>query len=136
MTPGLGIDLVALDGFREQLADPASQWVQLTFTPHERHEAAHRPSRDPAQHLAARFAAKEAFLKAWASLRFGRPPALAHVDMREIEVVSDAWGRPALRLHGQVARALGPVLARVSLTHDGPFAAAVVSLQLVEDVAP
>ena len=63
------------------------------------------------QRLAARFAAKEAFLKAWSGARAGRAPALESVDLREIEVVDDGHGRPALALHGAVAAALAELAA-------------------------
>ena len=105
MILGMGIDVVDLGGFRAQLADVASAFVAGTFTPGERDAAASRASGDPARHLAVRFAAKEAFLKALSGPRFGAPPRQRRLDLREIEVISDAWGRPALRLHG-AARAL------------------------------
>jgi holo-[acyl-carrier protein] synthase len=122
------MDIVEIAGFRRQLADVASCFADQTFTAQERQVASRRPSGDPAQHLAARFAAKEALIKAWSSLRVGRPPALAHVDMREIEVICDAWGRPTLRLHGNVARLLAGAQTRLSMSHDGGFASATVLL--------
>ncbi|MCB9547773.1 MAG: holo-ACP synthase [Myxococcales bacterium] len=132
MILGMGIDVVDLGGFRAQLADVASAFVAGTFTPGERDAAASRASGDPARHLAVRFAAKEAFLKALSGPRFGAPPRQRRLDLREIEVISDAWGRPALRLHG-AARALldegGAWQAHVSLSHDGPFAVACVVLE-------
>ncbi len=130
MIAGLGIDLVDVALFRQQLADPASTFVSGTFTDAERAEVGRRG--DPALRLAARFAAKEAFIKAWSSANRGQAPALARVDMREIEVRCDEWGRPAIRLHGAVRDALavrGRWRSQVSLTHDGGAAAAVVVLE-------
>ncbi len=132
MTLGLGVDVVCLAGFRDQLADPASRFVFGVFTQQERATAAEKPGADPAPHLAGRFAAKEAFVKAWSSAHFGHPPSLGLLDLREVEVVNDAYGRPSLRLHGAVARAmerLGPVRVLVSLSHDGPVAMAQVLLE-------
>jgi holo-[acyl-carrier protein] synthase len=129
---GVGVDLVAIEGLRAQLADPASAFAEGTFTARERADAAARPSGDPARHLAARFAAKEAFLKAWAGGRFGHAPALRHADLRQIEVSTDAWGRPRLRLAPDLARALdadGPWRAHLSLSHDGAYATAYVVLE-------
>ncbi|MEZ4468709.1 MAG: holo-ACP synthase [bacterium] len=132
MILGMGIDVVDLAGFRAQLGDAASAFVAGTFTAGERDAAGHRASGDPARHLAARFAAKEAFIKALSGPRFGEAPRTRSLDLREIEVISDAWGRPALRLHG-AARALvdegGPWRAHLSLSHDGPFAVACVVLE-------
>ena len=122
---GLGLDLVDVEGFAQQLADPASGFVDGTFTAAEQHDAAP----DRIRGLAARFAAKEAFIKAWSSSRHGRPPALRRVDLREVEVRRDAYGRPSVSLHGEVAAAVGDDLAvRVSLSHDGGVATAVVML--------
>ena len=72
-------------------------------------------------------------LKAWSSTRFGDPEVIdpAHVDLREIEVRTDAWGRPAVRLHGEIAEAMAGYTVLVSLTHDetADVAAAFVVLQ-------
>jgi holo-[acyl-carrier protein] synthase len=129
---GIGFDLVGVPGFRAQLADPATTFREGTFTARERADAERRASGDPSLHLAVRFAAKEAFLKAWSSAAFGRAPALAQVDLREVEVVSDAYGRPSLALHGAVAAQVavhGEVRLHVSLTHDEPTCGAVVVLE-------
>ena len=105
-----------------QLEDAASGFVDGTFTLREQRV------RDP-RRLAARFAAKEAFLKAWSGSRYGRPPLLGSIDLREIEVVDDGYGRPGLVLHGAVAAAVGRFDASLSLSHDGNAAIAVVSLR-------
>ena len=81
-----------------------------------------------ARHLAARWAAKEAFVKAWSAALHGSPPVMGHVAWHEIEIVSDPWHRPAIALHGEAARAFAESVGRarihVSLSHDGPMAAA------------
>ena len=118
----LGVDLVHVPGFAQQLEDTASAFVEYTFTPRERKAAA--PHR-----LAARFAAKEAFLKAWSGSRAHQPPLLGSVDLREIEVVDDGYGRPALALHGTLASVVGPCSTSLSLSHDGDSAIAVVLFQ-------
>jgi holo-[acyl-carrier protein] synthase len=116
----IGVDLVDVPGFARQLEDTASGFLAATFTPAE--QRAKTPHR-----LAARFAAKEAFLKAWSATNRGRPPRLGTVDLREIEVVDDGYGRPVLALHGEVAAACDHT-AEVSLSHDGDAAIAVVVL--------
>ena len=126
-TLGVGVDLVDVAAFADQLADTASGFVDATFTAAEQRTARGDPRR-----LAARFAAKEAFVKAWSSTRFGQPPALATVDLREIEVTGDGYGRPALALHGEVEHAVGPsIRAHLSLSHDGPSAIAFVILEQI-----
>ena len=59
-------------------------------------------------------------IKAWSSTYFGHPEVIdpEHVDLREIEVRTDAWGRPAIRLHGAIADSMAGYTVLVSLTHD------------------
>ena len=45
-----------------------------------------------------------------------------------IEVVTDAWGRPRIRLHGEVAKRLEDRTFELSLSHDGDYAIAYVVL--------
>lgn len=135
-TLGVGLDLVNTEVFAAQLADGASAFAEHTFTPAELRAARTGDATRDAHRLAARFAAKEAFVKAWSSARAGRPHLLAEVDLREVEVADDGFGRPVLRLHGRVAAALehlahehgAPAAAHVSLTHEPPVAGAVVVL--------
>lgn len=132
MIAGVGVDVVAVGGFRQQAEDRASAFISNTFTLLELAEAQSRPGRDDILHLAARFAAKEAFVKAWSSAARGLPQALPSVSLREIEVVSDARHRPSLRLHGRVAEKvseLGLGACHVSLSHDGEVATAFVVLE-------
>ena len=141
----VGTDLVHIPDFETQLDQPGTVFAQQAFTARElrdTHRRAQEKGSRPAQHLAARWAAKEAFIKAWSQAlgaRAGRPVAPVvgsdDVDWREVEVVTDRWGRPFLRVSGVLARevetslgrgASGPERWPVSLTHDGGWAAAVV----------
>jgi holo-[acyl-carrier protein] synthase len=131
---GLGTDLVRVPAFAEQLAHQGSAFADVTFTPAELAYSLSAPSREPPRHLAARFAAKEAALKALdvacahVGLRHA-PPAL-----REIEVILDGAGRPALRMCGAaaaIAAEVGADRAWVSLTHDGEYASAIVALERI-----
>ncbi len=136
---GVGLDLVGLAAFDQQLTDSASDFAAATFTAGELAAAESGPGRR-SERLAARFAAKEAFVKAWGSIRVGSAPALdpSVLDLREIELVLDGFGRPSLRLHGTVAASFeastrllsprSPLDIAVSLTHDPPVAGAVVVL--------
>ncbi len=139
MILGVGTDLVEVEAFRAQLADVASIFTAHTFTARELDASSSRASRDPARHLAARYAAKEAFIKAWAASRFDQPPALSQLDMREIEVTQDPYGRPHLLLHGEVARAFArttPGSLHLSLTHDGHYAMAFVVISQAQAGVP
>lgn len=118
---GVGVDVVGITAFAAQLAEPGTRFARV-FTPGERRTArgGGRSASQEAQSLAARWAAKEAVIKAWSSTRYGAPEVIdpALVDLREIEVVSDAWGRPAVRLHGAIGAALEGQQVLLSLSHD------------------
>ena len=115
---GVGIDVVGISAFAEHLEQPGTRFSRV-FTPAEKRAASSREGGE-AQHLAARWAAKEAVVKAWSSTCFGHPEVIdpAYVDLREIEVRTDAWGRPAIRLHGAIAESMTGYDVLVSLSHD------------------
>ena len=127
----VGIDLVGVEAFAEQLGSVGSAFAEWTFTAGEL-RAATGPA-GAAQHLAGRFAAKEAFVKAFSGARPARAPVLPDMDWREVEVTADGWGRPLLTLHGALADAvgasLGPVRLHLSITHEPTMAAAVVIIE-------
>jgi holo-[acyl-carrier protein] synthase len=110
-----GIDLIEIERVERALAR-RPRLAERLFTPAEREYAAAHAR--PGRHLAARFAAKEAAIKA---LGKPLPPA-------EIEVVNAEDGAPSLRLHGKAAAEAerGGVTLSVSLTHSRETAAAVV----------
>ena len=131
MLIGLGMDLAAVSHWQAALANPATVAIEGTFTAAER-AYAHSTAGAPAEHLAARFAAKEAFIKALGGARRPQPPLTARLDPRTVEVVRDPHGRPALALHGEakaIADALGVRRTWVSLTHTEGTAGAVVALE-------
>lgn len=118
---GVGVDLVDLDRVTRLLSDKGDRALHRFFTDDERAYLATRP--DPTGHAAARIAAKEAVYKALQSLDGARG-----VGWREIEVVRDPEGRPAIRLHGLAARLAAAQLGfrvQVSLTHSATAAGAV-----------
>jgi holo-[acyl-carrier protein] synthase len=121
MIAGVGIDLAPVARIAALLPKYGGRFERRVFTDAERDYC--RARANPAEHFAARFAAKEATLKA-----LGVPAGLS---WHEMEVIS-AGGRPELSLTGEAARAAGRVGARrfhLSLTHAGGVAAAVVVLE-------
>lgn len=130
----IGTDLVGVADFERQLEAPGTRFERV-FSDGELRRAARYAGRRRAEHLAGRWAAKEAFLKAWAQAGYGSAPALAPEDLTwsEIEVQADAWGRVAIRVCGSVAAAiaasLGQWSASLSITHDAGYALATVLLR-------
>ncbi|HVQ76869.1 MAG TPA: holo-ACP synthase [Candidatus Binatia bacterium] len=120
---GIGVDLAQIPRMRRVLERWEERFLQRVFT--EREIAYCRRRRDPVPHLAARFAAKEAVLKALGTgLQMG-------VNWREIEVCRERGQAPTVVLSGRcraLAEALGAERVLVSLTHDGDYALAEVIL--------
>ncbi len=132
MILGTGVDLVHVSSFADQLGDKKSSFAAATFTAAELRYSEQAPSRRPAQHLAVRFAAKEAAIKALDSACARAGITVAALDLRELEVARDDQGRPSLRLHGAVealAAQLGVDRAWISLSHDADYATAQVVLE-------
>jgi holo-[acyl-carrier protein] synthase len=107
---GVGIDLIEIERV-ERALERRPRLAERLFTEAELSYARERAR--PGRHLAARFAAKEAVIKA---LGQGVPP-------KEIEVVSGE--PPRLRLHGRAAEVAGDTEIAISLTHSRDTAAAV-----------
>lgn len=114
MTHGVGMDLIEIARI-ERALDRRPRLAERLFTPDELRYAESKGR--PGRHLAARFAAKEAVIKALA-LDGG-------TRMREIEVV--AGEPPVVRAHGAVREQLEArgVTISISLTHSREMAAAV-----------
>jgi holo-[acyl-carrier protein] synthase len=121
---GIGVDLVHVSSFADQLDQPGTRFA-TAFSPGERSDARNRPS-ESARHFAARWAAKEAVIKAWSASLHGEAPVMEENIHHLIELVTDAWGRPRIRLHGELAKRLSEVTFEVSLSHDGDYAVAYV----------
>jgi holo-[acyl-carrier protein] synthase len=112
---GVGIDLIEIERLERALQRHPRLSARI-FTEAEREYAASR--RRPGRHLAARFAAKEAVVKALGvSGGFG---------LREVEVLSGE--PPNVRLSGRLAEAAAGSTVDISLTHSKDFAAAVATV--------
>jgi len=124
MIVGVGLDVVEVDRIATALRRHGERFERRVFTRAE--SAACRDRVDRVLALGARFAAKEACLKA---LGTGWAAGIGFVD---VEVVRNPGGGPGLRLHGPAAEraaALGVDRIHVSLTHQRSVAAAVVVLE-------
>jgi holo-[acyl-carrier protein] synthase len=119
----LGLDLTEVDRVAGVLERHGERFLQRIFREGEIRRQRKHP-RAFAEHVAGRFAAKEAAMKAlglgWRGLAF-----------RDIEVGRDPRGKPLLTFHGKAldrARSLEVVSSEVTITHGRDIAAAVVAL--------
>ncbi len=118
----VGVDLVDVAAFRRHF-DGRADLLADTFSQAELEYC--RAQRNPWMHLAARFAAREAALKALGTGLAGA------IRWRDVEVTRDPAGAPGLVFNGALAEALGNAGltgGTVSLSHTQTHAIAVVVL--------
>jgi holo-[acyl-carrier protein] synthase len=123
MILGIGTDLLDVARMAKELEKEGAGFRDTVFTPSEIEYC--EAKRYPAQHFAARFAAKEALFKAL-------PGSTSRDFWREVEVARSGDEPPRLVLHGSVKEAadrLGVTDILVSISHTDRLAAASVVLQ-------
>ncbi|MCB9895253.1 MAG: holo-ACP synthase [Planctomycetes bacterium] len=121
---GLGTDIVEVARIDKLLQDKRQEFLARVFTPIEIEYC--RAKARPEIHFAARFAAKEAFMKAigtgWSQ----------GVGFSQIGVVNNEDGKPALEITGEaktVLDGLGPSFLWLSMSHTREYATATVVIE-------
>lgn len=116
---GHGVDIVEVPRIARMHADHGAHFLERCFTPAE--QAYCLDHKNAAQHLAGRFAAKEAILKV---LGTGWRGQIAWTDM---EILNDPAGKPVLQLTAECARIaadLGIARWHLSISHTASHAIA------------
>ena len=125
MIVGTGVDLCEVDRIKKAITSShGRRFVERVFTPREIAYAERKAN--PYERYAARFAAKEAGMKA---LGTGWRGGLGWQDL---EVVNLPSGRPTLQFHrraAEIAEKLGAVNVALSITHTAEQALAMVILE-------
>ena len=123
MIIGTGIDIIEVERIAHRVGSD-NGFKEFVFSRDEINYCDAKAS--PFEHYAARFAAKEAFLKAigkgWNS----------GLQWNEIEIVNEDSGKPLLRITGNTEKMLAPMGIRIihlSLSHVKSMATAVVILE-------
>ncbi len=134
MIAGIGIDLVKIPRLEKWVKNPSmiyrffNQIEILKTTCVDKLPLHTREIDSAARHYAARFAAKEAFVKALGTGFVG-------IDLTDIYIYNDENGKPNLQVSGKAAEQLhekfGNCNIFVSLTHEKDIAAAVVIIEKV-----
>lgn len=122
MIIGIGIDIIEVVRIADKMQSP--ELLEKVFS--SREIAFCQKNVNCWENFAARFAAKEAFLKAT-----GRGLTLGHT-LRDIEVLNDESGKPYLELHGEFleyARQNNFHKFHISLSHIKSAACAVVIIE-------
>ncbi len=115
MDSAVGIDIIEIERIKQALDRFGERFLRRVFTPMEVALFRSRP-----HELAARFAAKEAVMKALGTGARG-------VAWREIEVLPNRRGKPLVYLHGRArerAQAMGLQGLDVSMAHSRRYAVA------------
>ena len=124
MIVGTGIDITEVPRIAEAIARFGSRFLNRVFTPNEIRYC--ESKKNSVERYAARFAAKEAAMKAIGTgLRRG-------VTWQDIEIGHAPGGKPVLRFSGRAAdfaNALGSKHVALSLTHTETTAIAIVILE-------
>jgi holo-[acyl-carrier protein] synthase len=121
MIVGLGLDIAEVDRIEAAIGRRGAAFLERLYTPSE--VAYCESHKDKFERYAARFAAKEAAMKA---LGTGWSRG---VRWRDIEVAREPSGKPTLRLEGvarQIAQRMGVKNISLSITHSGNLALAQV----------
>jgi holo-[acyl-carrier protein] synthase len=119
MILGTGVDIVEVSRIKNAAIKWKENFLKRIFTDKELNYSNERPT--SYQHLAARFAAKEAVLKALGNGWMNR------VEWKEIEVWNEESGKPNVRLSGEVerlSRKLGVSDIIISMSHTRTYAVA------------
>lgn len=101
-----------VERFTRLVQQPTHRFLMRAFLPSERRDCLMRPA--AAQHLAGRWAGKEAVIKALSALGYGG------VTWQQIEIVRQPTGLPQVRWH----EAQAPVAISVSVSHSREVALA------------
>ena len=119
MKNAIGIDIVEIKRLEKVSKKWNKKFLNKIYT--SRELAYSRSKRYPAQHLAARFAAKEAIFKALGEV------TNQFVGWKNVEILNDAYGKPVVHWHGQAQKTLKAKKiqgATVSLSHTENYAVA------------
>ena len=113
----IGVDIVEISRIEEAVTHWGESFMRRIYTESEIRLYGDRPSS-----LAARFAGKEAVIKALGNLKAG-------VSLRDIEILAEPGGKPLVQLYGKArsqADLLGLGRFAISLSHSREYAIAFV----------
>jgi holo-[acyl-carrier protein] synthase len=113
----VGVDIIEIDRIEEAALSWQGSFLKRIYTEAELESSGNKPSS-----LAARFAAKEAVMKALGTGAKG-------LGWKDIEVLSNSDGAPFVRLHGRAydkAKEIGMSQFAISMSHSRRYAIAMV----------
>lgn len=121
MIVGIGVDIVEIDRFKKLTENWGEHFLRKIFTQREIDYCISK--KNIYQHLAGKFAAKEAISKA-ISTGWG-----GNFRWKDVEILNDANGKPKIILHNQLKECYNSYLFHISISHSFNYA---VALAIVE----
>lgn len=109
MIGGIGVDVVEIPRIQRAIDEWGDTFLEKIFTPQELAYA--RARKNATQHIAGRFAVKEAVAKALATGWSGG------FRWKDVEVENDPSGKPAVKVHGHVQDLLAGSRILVTISH-------------------
>jgi holo-[acyl-carrier protein] synthase len=125
MIRGIGVDIIEVSRIRRSIEKFGDRFLAKIFTPGEISYCSAKYNMH--QHLAARFAAKEAVGKALSTGWAG------DFSWKDVEVMNDPSGQPRITLGGRLGKRLETATLLLSISHSDDHVVAVV---VIEDPEP
>jgi holo-[acyl-carrier protein] synthase len=125
MICGIGTDIAEVERMQEAVDKWGRKFLERIFT--EREIAYCYSKRNPFPHLSARFAAKEAAVKALSCVVRDR-----HVYLGEVEVLNETSGRPRIVLGEEIKSLAGNLVLHLTISHERNYALATVIAEQID----
>jgi len=125
MICGIGTDITEIQRMREAVDKWGMKFLKRIFS--DREIAYCYARRDPFPHLSARFAAKEATVKALSCMVRDR-----HISVGDVEVLNETSGRPYIVLGAEINNIVGDIIVRLSISHERNYALATVIAEQID----
>ena len=124
MIAGIGVDIVSVKRMHDVSKRWKSQFLQRIFSDPEIDYCTAKTGRAASQSFAVRFAAKEAFKKAFTASGNADP-----LNWRDVWVENTSDGVPFLKFSDQLREKVKSFDCHISLSHENDFAVAMVILE-------
>jgi holo-[acyl-carrier protein] synthase len=125
MICGIGTDIAEIVRMREAVDKWGRKFLKHIFS--DREITYCYSKRDPFPHLSARFAAKEATVKALSCIIRDR-----HLSIGDIEVLNESSGRPYIILSEEIKGMVGNLVLHLTISHERNYALATVIAEQID----
>ena len=122
MVFGIGIDIIEIDRVQKSIEKYGDHFLNKIYTPGELEYCLNKTNKY--QHLAARFAAKEAVYKALSSEKDDTENeySAANVGWQDIEIFNEPNGMPVVKVFGKIKKLLnGERSLKISISHSRDY---------------